>query len=130
MTTKIENGDSKAYWEGVREGRLLFQQCYKCQAVQFPPRYFCASCWETDISWIESTGKGHIESCTVVHRAPSPDFQAPYVIAMVKTDENVRIMTNIIGPGALEATIGDEVKVTFAQDHLGRTLPQFERAVT
>lgn len=129
MTTKIENGDSKPYWDGVREGRLLFQQCSACREIQFPPRYLCANCWETDLEWVESTGKGRIESCTVVHRAPRPEFKAPYVIAMVKTDENVRIMTNIVGPEALRAAIGDAVTVTFAKDHEGRTLPQFQRAV-
>ena len=128
MTTRIENGDSKPFWDGVREGKLVFQKCSACSHTQFPPRYLCANCWETDLVWIKSTGKGRIESCTVVHRSPRPEFHAPYVVAMIKTDEDVRIMTNIVGEGALVSAIGDAVTVTFVKDHEGRTLPQFPLA--
>lgn len=127
MIAKLVNGDSKPYWDAAAKGRLVLQKCQSCRTIQFPPGHLCRNCWETTLDWVESTGKGRIESCTVVYRAPHSAFVAPYVVAMVKTDENVRLMTNIVGEQALEAAIDDEVRVTFVANAAGQFLPQFER---
>lgn len=127
MVAKIQTADSIPYWEGARQGRLLLQKCTHCGQTQFLPRHHCANCWNTDLEWVESSGKGRIESCTVVRRAPRPEFETPYVLAMIMVDENVRMMANIVGPNALDAMIGDRVRVTFVEDHAGRVLPQFRR---
>ncbi len=123
------DADSKRFWEGVREGRLLFQKCGSCGAVQFPPRYHCATCWSEELGWIESTGKGTIESFTIVHRAPTPAFgeKVPYVVAAIVVDEGPRMIAGILGEDALDIRIGDSVKVEFCEDGAGRVLPQFHR---
>lgn len=130
MVTKvIENGDSKPYWEGVRQNRLLLQRCVKCAHVQFPPRYLCAKCWNTELEWIESTGRGTVESFTIVHRAPTRELRdrVPYVVAAILLEEGPRMITNIVGSDALEAKIDDAVSVTFVSDPSDRVLPQFRR---
>ena len=66
----LANGDSAAYFQAAAEGRLVFQKCDHCNAVQFPPRHHCTTCWEADLSWVESAGKGRVETFTVVRRAP------------------------------------------------------------
>ncbi|MEZ5649993.1 MAG: Zn-ribbon domain-containing OB-fold protein [Burkholderiaceae bacterium] len=121
------NGDSLEYWKGAASGRLLFQKCASCGSVQFPPRHHCAACWEADLSWVESTGKGTIESFTVVRRAPLAAFrdQVPYVVAAVLVDEGPRMLTNIVGENALDAQIGASVHVTFEADADGTVLPRF-----
>jgi len=126
----IENADSKPYWDGARQGRLLMQQCGNCQNVQFPPRHICAKCWNDGLNWKECSGRGTVESFTIVSRAPTAEMRekVPYVIASVLLEEGPRMMTNIIGPDALKTQIGDPVTVTFAPDMHGRVLPQFQRA--
>ncbi|AJE49212.1 Zn-ribbon domain-containing OB-fold protein [Celeribacter indicus] len=130
MTGSLENGDSVAYWEGARDGRLMFQKCGACGTVQFPPRFHCASCWEETPEWIESTGRGRVESFTVVRRAPLPEFRdkVPYVVAAVRVEEGPRMITNLVGEDALGVRIGDEVRVTFETNAQGDTLPQFKRS--
>ncbi len=125
----IENGDSRTYWEGVRQGRLLFQSCKNCSHLQFPPRHLCIKCWSKDLTWTESNGRGIVESFTIVHRAPTPDLRdkVPYAVAMVLLTEGPRMIANIVGPGALEVAIDDAVTVTFVTDSFGRVLPQFQR---
>lgn len=121
------NGDSIPYWEGARQGRLLFQKCRACDAVQFPPRHHCASCWQADLDWIESAGTGKVESFTIVQRAPLAEFRnrVPYVVASVLVEEGQRMLTNIVGDDALEVRIGAPVKVIFVTGADGETLPQF-----
>jgi uncharacterized OB-fold protein len=112
MTTvdDLANGDSKEFWQGARDGRLLFQRCCACGEVQFPPRHQCATCW-----------------ATIVRRAPTPAFRTkvPYAVAVIAVQEGPRMITNLVGEGALDAKIGDTVIVEFTADSTGHILPQF-----
>lgn len=123
-------GEDRFYWEGVANGQLLFQRCTACNAVQFPPRHQCATCWSDDLEVIESSGRGTIESLTVVRRAPLPAFRdrTPYAIAAIRVAEGPRMITNLIGDGALQARIGDAVGVAFEAGPDGIILPQFTLA--
>lgn len=127
--SRISNGDSARYWEGARAGQLLLQRCRSCETIQFPPRHHCEACWEAAPEWVESSGRGRVESFTVVRRAPMPSFRdrVPYVVAALWLDEGVRMITNVVGDGALEVAIGDRVRVTFEADGNGDVLPQFMR---
>ncbi len=127
--SRFANGDSREYWAGAKRGKLVLQRCRACRAWQFPPRHHCAVCWEGEPEWAESSGTGSIESFTVVRRAPLPDFRdkVPYVVAAVLLDEGPRMITNLIGDDALDARIGDRVRVEFQDDGRGETLPQFRR---
>jgi len=123
------NADSRPYWEAARERRLVVRRCRACGRHHFMPRGQCPSCWSVDLEWVDCSGFGRIYSLSVVHRAPTPDFAAvaPYTIALVDLDEGPRMFANVVGPGALEAAIGDRVQVTF--EHRGGTalIPQFAR---
>ncbi len=128
--SRIANGDSQSYWQAAREGRLELQSCTECGHVQFPPRVQCASCWSDAIAPLTASGKGVIEGITVVRRAPLKEFRerAPYAIVAVTTEEGPRLVTNLVGEGALEAKIGDAVEVCFETNADGDVLPQFKLA--
>ena len=126
-TNEFQNADSAPYWEAAKEGRLLLQKCESCSNVQFPPRRNCGACWHEKLTWIESAGKGTVESMTVVRRAPTPDMRdrVPYAVVAVKLEEGPRMITNLIGDGALAVSVGDAVTVAFEPDMRGNVLPQF-----
>lgn len=84
------------WWDATRESRLLLQRCTGCSHVQHYPRVVCTACAGTDLEWIESKGVGTIDSFTVVHRAPNPVFEVPYVIARVCLTEGPTLLTRII----------------------------------
>lgn len=126
---ELANGDSLAYWEGAAQRRLMFQKCRSCGALQFPPRHHCATCWNSDPDWIQSSGKGMVESYTIVHRSPVPQFRdrVPYAIVAVRVEEGPRMITTLLGEGALDVRIGDPVTVDFAANASGTMLPVFRR---
>ena len=133
LPAPIVNADSAPYWEGARQDKLLLQQCADCGAIRFFPRYLCTECGSDRVDWIEASGRGTVHSFTVVHRAAFPEFQAqtPYVVALVDLEEGPRMMTNIVGDGALDVEIGEPVTVTFeARGDEGAKVPQFRRAGT
>lgn len=130
LPAPIVNADSAPYWEGARRDKLLLQQCADCGAIRFFPRYLCTECGSDNTDWVEASGKGTVHSFTVVHRAAFPEFQAqtPYVVALVDLEEGPRMMTNIVGDGALDVEIGEPVTVTFeARGGDGAKVPQFRR---
>jgi len=124
------NGDSLSYWQAAREQRLEFQRCEKCQHIQFPPRVQCSKCWSDEITPFNCSGNGVIESVTIVERAPLPQFRdkVPYAVVAVATAEGPRMITNLVGEGALDARIGDAVTVCFEADANGNMLPQWQLA--
>ncbi|MGD8809489.1 MAG: Zn-ribbon domain-containing OB-fold protein [Gammaproteobacteria bacterium] len=127
----IVNPDSAPYWEGARNDKLLLQQCGDCGALRFFPRYLCTECGSDKTDWSEVSGRGTVQSFTIVHRAAFPEFQAqtPYVVALIDLEEGPRMMTNIVGDDALSVEIGDAVMVAFeARGSEGAKVPQFRRA--
>lgn len=126
----LANGDSAEYFKAAAEGRLVFQKCKHCEAVQFPPRHHCTTCWEADLDWVESSGKGTVETFTIVRRAPLPAYKdkVPYVIASIITSEGPRMITSLSGETALDVKVGDAVSVTFEAGVDGDILPVFQRA--
>ena len=130
LPTPEPNADSRAFWLAASERRLIVRQCSACGARHFMPRGQCPACWSDRLEWIDCSGLGKVYSFSVVRRAPTPDFGAiaPYVIALVDLDEGPRMFTNIVGPGALEVSMGERVKLTFEpRGNEGALIPQFMR---
>lgn len=126
----IVNADSAPYWEGAREDKLLLQRCGDCGTLRFFPRLLCTECGSENTEWDEVSGRGTVQSFTVVHRAAFPEFQAqtPYIIALIDLEEGPRMMTNIIGDDAHDVAIGDAVTVAFEErGRDGAKVPQFRR---
>lgn len=90
---------SARWWQGVAEGRLLYQRCRNCNAAVFFPRILCNLCHNDSLDWCESRGNGTIYASTTVRRAPAAEFASclPYVVALVDLDEGFRMMSNVIG---------------------------------
>lgn len=118
------------FWQGCAKGKLLFQRCEKCGEANFPPGEHCRFCLSARLAWQQSVGRGEIYSFTVVHRAVTPAFRAPYAPAIVTVAEGYQMLTNIIGlpPDALR--IGLPVVAEFHQVNSDVWLPYFTRLVS
>ncbi|MCA1711942.1 MAG: OB-fold domain-containing protein [Actinobacteria bacterium] len=116
--------DTQAWWDATREQRLLVQHCTSCGVHQHYPRALCTSCGATDLTFDDATGTGSIISFTVVHRAPSESFAPPYVVALVRLDESVQLLTNIVAAPE-DVRCDQPVTVTWEALDDGRHLPLF-----
>ncbi len=122
--------ETQHFWDGTKAGELRLQRCDACANVYFPPRPFCPSCASRKVSVFKATGKGILWSYVINHR-PRPDMGTePYAIAVVKLDEGVTMMTNIVNcpqtPEALELDMPLEVAFEALDDKI--TLPLFRPA--
>ena len=117
---------SRPFWDGCRDRRLLMQKCEDCGTLNYYPVYICSACMSDRLAWTELSGRGRVHSVTVVHRPAAPAFAAatPYAVALIEVEEGPIMMSNIVGPNALQTRIDDQVEVVF-EDVGDVTLPRF-----
>jgi uncharacterized OB-fold protein len=119
---------TRPFWDAVREGRLVVQRCSACEKTFFRPEVACPHCFSAEWRWVESSGRGTLYSVSVVHRAPSPAFKAPFVFAAVDMEEGWTMFSNVIGIEPEDAKIGMKLKVSFEHPSDTLSLPLFRPA--
>jgi len=113
------------FYDACAAGKLVLQRCQSCGHVLFYPRTHCDACQSDRLVWEDAIGTGTIASYTVVRRAVSADFEAPYVIALIDLAEGPRMMSQIIDADPDALAVGLSVKVDFAAWSEDITLPVF-----
>lgn len=102
-----------AYKEALKEDKLLALKCNECGAYTVPPKKVCMECTSEDLEVAEISGKGRVQTFTVI-RVPPEGFEAPYIVALVELDEGPWLMGNIVDLEPDKATmelIGRKVKL-------------------
>jgi len=115
----VVNEDTRPFWEGAADGRLVLPRCHRCGTVIWYPRHLCSNCGSTEADWFEASGRGTVYSFTVVHNGEGAYAEAtPYVIAYVELEEGPRVLTNLIGePDSW--SVGQAVSAVFDRDSDG-----------
>lgn len=115
---------TQPFWDAAARHELVHPRCDDCGQAFFPPHLVCQKCRSSAWSWVESAGRGTVYSFTIVHRAPQPGFDPPYVLAVVDLDEGLELMTNLVGVDPDEVRIGQRVRVEW-HSFGDVTLPMF-----
>ena len=84
----VASDESKPYWAGLKEHRLMMPRCDDCGEFWFPPTQFCAHCSSRDWRWTRMSGRGKVFSYVVYHRVYHPGFadEVPYAVAVIALD--------------------------------------------
>ena len=105
----------KDYSEALKKNKLLGLKCSSCGAITVPPKMVCRKCASSDMDIVELSGKGKIQTFTIINVAPEGrEDEAPYFIVLTELDEGPWIMGNLEGIDPAEATmelIGKRVKM-------------------
>ena len=89
-------------------------KCGNCGKIFFPARSFCPVCRRASMGKMEEhdlcrTGK--VFTFSIVHEAPeSNGLQKPYVVAMIETDDGVKITGQLVDVEFDQVTIGMPVR--------------------
>jgi hypothetical protein len=96
------------WYEFCAAGELRFQRCTQCARWRHPPRYLCAGCGSEQWSWEPSSRRGTVYTWTVTHQATHPAWAAdtPYVVAVIETDEGVRLVGGLSGVEPADVRLG------------------------
>ena len=86
----------RQYSDALKENKLLGLKCKECGIITVPPKIACRNCASTDMDITELSGKGNIQTYTVVNVASEGrEDEVPYVLTLVELDEGPWILGNI-----------------------------------
>lgn len=122
--------ETRQYWARCANNELTLQHCLSCGGVQHYPRVVCKACLSSELELRPASGKGTVYSFTVIRRAPTPYFRdkVPYALALVRLDEGVMLMSNIVECDVANVAIDMMVELQFEDIGEGQNLPMFRPA--
>ncbi len=124
------NRDTKPYWDGLLQGRLLIQQCADCGAFRHYPRPVCPNCYSMELKWRDMQGKGTVHTWTISYHPFHPAYKKNLPTAYVTVDlpEGPRLVGRLRGGGEDDLAFGRKVRlaVEMVDDELA--LPVVELA--
>jgi hypothetical protein len=105
------------FWEASRDGKLLLQHCKDCNETIFYPRIRCPKCYSDSLGWMESSGRGVVYTYSVVYNNAPSGFLAdmPYTVAIIRLDEGVQMLSNIVDCSPEEIHCDMPVEVVFRE---------------
>jgi uncharacterized protein len=121
---------NRGFWAAAREHRLAAPQCEDCGHVFFPPGACCPRCLSQRLGWRTLSGRGTVESWTVFHQLYYKGFadELPYNVAVIRLEEGISLMSNVVGIPNAQLRGGMEVEVVFEDATDEITLPKFRPA--
>jgi len=124
----VVNPWARPFWEACREKRLTIQECKECGKHVFYPRIACPHCFSDRLDWVEASGKGTVYTYSVVvSNAPSAFIKdMPYVIAVIRLEEGVQMLSNVVECKPEDVRCDMPVEVTFEKLDEQFTLPKFK----
>jgi uncharacterized protein len=117
-----------AFWESLHRHQVRVQRCDRCNTFRYIPKERCPACLSPDATWTAVSGRGELYTYTVVHRAPTPAYQAdaPYIIGHVTMAEGFRMVGNVTGIVPEAVKIGMSVRLVYLDATPEWTLFAFE----
>lgn len=123
---------TRPFWDALAEDRISIQRCDSCGAWVFYPRARCTTCLSDALGWHDITGAAHLVTWSVTAQPTVPMFadEMPQIIAVIETDEGIRMTTTIVTDDP--STLRTDARVVPVFDHGddGRTLLRYRLAET
>ena len=102
------------YDKYLDEDKLMGSRCKKCGALFTPPRSICIKCYDSDMEWVEMSGKGKLGAFTCISVGPQFMIEQgynrknPYCVGVVELEEGTRVDARIEG---VDTTNPESIKV-------------------
>lgn len=119
---------TRPYWEAAADHRLIMQCCTACgKFTDYPPIPICPHCNSTSLGWRSVSGRGTVDSFTIVHHPVHPVVVdgLPYTLVVVALDEGPRMLTQLRECPPERVHVGLKVEVVFEDLAPDIGLPQF-----
>ena len=126
----IVDAVSAPYWEAAKRQEFVMQRCDDCARLRFPPTTSCWSCLSPNTTWAALSGRGTVWSFILMHQLYYPAFadELPYPVAVIETEEGVRLISNLVEVAREDIEIGMAVEVVFEDVTDEFALPKFRPA--
>lgn len=120
--------ETRDFWTGGASGELLIPWCDSCERWVLPLAATCPTC-DAGLESRPVSGRATVFTFTINHQPFNPEIPVPYPVAVVTLDEqdDLRLVTNLVGVEADAISIGMPVQVLFER-HGDIHVPLFEPA--
>jgi uncharacterized OB-fold protein len=117
------------YYQGLRERKIVVQQCTACRHVQWPPRDICFRCHANQLSWTEMPQEGKVYTYSIYYRPFHPWFTdcVPLGAVVVDLGNGIRMLGNYRGTDIEEIHCDLSVKAVFEDVDERTTLLHWEK---
>jgi uncharacterized OB-fold protein len=133
----VPEARSAPFFDGALDGRLMLRRCRACDTYMSPiagigapvrPRY--VNCFSGDLEWAPAGGRATLYSFVIMHQLYDAAFAAdiPYNIAVVETEEGVRLTSQVVECANEALEIGMALKVVFERLSDTVAVPKFRPA--
>jgi len=101
----VPDESSAPFFDGALHGDLMLLRCRACGTYQSPIAYIgvplrarCVTCFSGELVWAPSSGSATLYSFVIMHQLYDEAFAAeiPYNIAVVETEEGVRLTSQVV----------------------------------
>lgn len=126
----VTDEDTQPFWDYCKQHELRVQKCLRCGELRYPPSPICPHCLGMQSEWVKISGKGKVFSYILVRRRYHPGFSSelPYVVAIIETDEGIRMLSNVTGCNPDDVRIDMPVGAVFEDVTPEFALPKFKPA--
>jgi uncharacterized protein len=133
----VPDAHSAPFFDGAREGLLMLRRCRACDTymspiagIGAPVRPRCVACFSGDVGWAASGGRASLYSFVIMHQLYDEAFAAeiPYNIAVVETEEGVRLTSQVVDCDNGALAIGMALAVVFERLSDAVAIPKFRPA--
>jgi uncharacterized OB-fold protein len=116
--TPILDNLSREWFEAAAEGRFLIQRRGHDGGYQWYPRAHALGTLDTDVEWVEASGRGVVHTFSVAYRSGNEEFaeDCPYVLAIIELEEGPRVSSRVVDVDPEEVRCDMPVQVTFRQE--------------
>ena len=110
-----DDSANRPFREGAKRGVVVLQRCMDCGQHRYPAARYCSQCHGERSQWVETSGRGVVESHCSFHKAYWPAFEpeTPYAVVQVRLDEGVRLFSNLVGVRRDEIRVAMRVRAHF-----------------
>jgi uncharacterized protein len=130
----VPDEPSAPFFDGALDGTLMLRRCRACGTFMSPvagigaavrPR--CVACFSGDLEWAPSGGRATLYSFVIMHQLYDEAFapEVPYNIAVVETEEGVRLTSQVVGCPNEALAIGMALQVVFERMSETVAVPKF-----
>lgn len=124
---------TREFWDAAAAHNFRVQRCTACRRWFHPPVPVCSRCHSDQLHYETVSGRGTINSYTVMVEPLVPGFEAAVPLAVVVVEleeqEHLVVVSNLVGFHGVDVEVGAAVEVTFEDlPNGGGTLPQFRLA--
>ncbi|HMV71704.1 MAG TPA: MaoC family dehydratase N-terminal domain-containing protein [Pseudomonadales bacterium] len=111
----VPTPDTRPFWNGLNEGRVMLRHCRECDTLFHYPRTVCPGCLSSDLDWRQARGSATLYTYTISRRPTHPLFadEVPQYLAVVELDEGPRLTSTLVNVPEANIRIGMPLEPVF-----------------